>query len=274
VSVRPLREGRAVAAAALVPSYRGSGSGPPLLLLNGYAATHADWDPAFLGALGAHAEVLAVDHRGMGDTPRGEGPITVEVLARDALALLDARGLDRVDVTGWSMGGMVAQALAALAPERVRRLVLLSTDPGGPEAVLADAGVWGRLTDHGGTPREQATRLLEVLFPPPLAADLDAQVGDLVAAARATLDPDVLTAQEYAIARWHAEPAGERLARISAPVLVAAGEQDLVIPAANAGLLAGALPGARLALFPGGGHAFMAQEPAALAALIAEHLRA
>lgn len=256
-----------------VPACSVSGSGPPLLLLNGYAATHADWDPAFLGELGAHAQVLAADHRGMGDSPRGDGPTSVEGLARDALALLDARELERVDVAGWSMGGMVAQALAALAPERVRRLVLLSTDPGGPEAVLADPDVWARLIDHGGTPREQATRILDLLFPAPLAADLDAQVGELVAAARAGLDPAVLTAQEQAIARWHAEPADERLARITAPVLVAAGEADVVIPAANARVLADALPGARLALFPGGGHAFMAQEPVALAALIGEHLR-
>ena len=74
------------------------------------------------------------------------------------------------------------------------------------------------------------------------------------------------------MARWHAEPAGARLQAITAPVLIAAGTDDQVIPPANAGLLADALPGSRLVLFDGGGHAFMAQEPERLAGLITDWL--
>ena len=180
--------------------------------------------------------------------------------------------IDVADVAGWSMGGFIAQELAARAPDRVRRLVLLSTDPGGPDAVTADPAVWAALIDHGGTPREQATRLLGLLFPAELAARLDAEVGDLVARPVRRSRSATLDAQERAIARWHAEPADARLAAITAPVLVAAGAADRVIPAANARLLAAALPAARLAVFDGGGHAFMAQEPERLAALIGEAL--
>ncbi len=251
---------------------RVSGEGPPLILVNGYGATKDDWDPAFVSALARHSSVLLPDNRGIGASPGPVEDLSVDAMAADVLALMDARGVARADVAGWSMGGFVAQELAARAPRRVRRLVLLSTDHGGPQSVPAAPDVWAALTDHGGTPREQATRLLGLLFPAGLAARLDAQVGDLVAQARAALAPATLDAQERAMARWHAEPADARLRAISAPVLVAAGAEDVVIPPANARLLAQALPGARLELFDGGGHAFMAQEPERLASLLGDAL--
>lgn len=251
---------------------RTAGAGDPLVLVNGYAATKDDWDPAFVAALARQSTVLMPDNRGVGASPPAGADLSVGAMAADVLALMDAHGIEVADVAGWSMGGFIAQALAARAPERVRRLVLLSTDHGGPGAVLADAADWRALTDHGGTPREQATRLLGLLFPAELAAQLDAQVGDLVAQARAALPPEALDAQERAIDRWHADPADARLAAITAPTLVAAGSDDRVIPPANARLLARAIPGARLAVFEGGGHAFMAQEPERLAALIGEAL--
>lgn len=253
-------------------AYREVGSGPPLLLLNGYAATKDDWDPSFLTALGDGARVVCPDHRGIGASPQLPGETTVAAMAADALALLDTLGLDVVDLAGWSMGGMVAQELAASAPERVRRLVLLSTDHGGPGAVQAAPENWARLIDHSGTPREQATRLLGLLFPPELAVVIDEQFGEIVAAARAALPEETLFAQERAIDAWHAAPPADRLARITAPVLAATGTLDIVIPPANAGLLADALS-AQLHEFPGGGHAFMAQAPADLAGAMLAFLR-
>jgi pimeloyl-ACP methyl ester carboxylesterase len=164
------------------------------------------------------------------------------------------------------MGGMVAQQLAADAPARIRRLVLLATDHGGPEAVRADPDVWARLIDHSGTPREQATRLLSLIFPPEIGTAIDAQFGELVAAARAALPEDTLFAQQRALDLWYAAPHAERTARIAAPTLVVAGTEDIVIPAVNAELLAGALADATARTFPGGGHAFMEQVPQDLAA--------
>jgi len=248
------------------------GAGPPLVLINGYAASKDDWDPGFLEALGRRSTVVCPDNRGIGASPPVGGDLSVAAMAADVLALMDARGIDVADVAGWSMGGFVAQALAAAAPARVRRLVLLSTDAGGPGATAARPGVWNALIDHSGTPREQATRLLGLLFPVGLAASIDAQFGEVVATARASLLPGTLAAQESAMKRWHAEPADERLQAIAAAVLIAAGTDDQVIPPANAGLLADALPGSRLVLFGGGGHAFMAQEPERLAGLISEWL--
>lgn len=266
--------------------WRTVGDGPPLVLLNGYAATTQDWDPTFLSALGASFEVICPDHRGMGESDAGDlAALTIDAMAHDVLALLDARGVASAPVAGWSMGGFVAQRLVARAPARVSHLSLIATDPGGPSAVLAEPAAWAALTDHGGTPREQATRLLGLLFPPGLAEQIDAQFGELVADARAALSTEVLSAQERAIDAWHASsssspsspsslpPPRAAAAPGAPPVLVAHGERDVVIPPANADALAARWPGARVERFAGGGHAFMAQEPTQLADAIVSFAR-
>jgi pimeloyl-ACP methyl ester carboxylesterase len=256
-------------------SWRTVGSGAPLLLVNGYAATAVDWDPTMLEELGRSFEVICPDNRGMGESELGDGELTVEGMAADLEGLLDALGLERMPVVGWSMGGFVAQRLARRAPERVEALALLSTDPGGPEAVLAAPEVWARLTDHTGTPREQASRLIALLFPPVLAPEIDRQFGEVVAVARAALTPAALSAQEAAMDAWHAEEQGGASASepdASLPVLIAHGSEDVVIPAANAERLAARWPGARVELFSGGGHAFMAQEPGRIVELLADFI--
>ncbi|HUC00967.1 MAG TPA: alpha/beta hydrolase [Solirubrobacterales bacterium] len=250
---------------------------PPLLLINGYAATGADWDPGFLAELGRSHRVISPDNRGMGAAPLGEEELTVELMAADMERLLDAEGIERLPVVGWSMGGFVAQELARRAPQRVATLALLDTDPGGAAAVPAAAEVWERLTDHSGTPREQASRLIALLFPPPLAAEIDRQFGEVVAAAREQLSPAALRAQEAAMAAWHRDErvaGGHRSADRPGddlPVLVLHGTEDAVIPAANAMALQARWPGAHVELFEGCGHALMAQNPQRVAELISVH---
>jgi 3-oxoadipate enol-lactonase len=246
---------------------------PPLLLINGYAATGADWDPTFLAELGRSHRVIAPDNRGMGSVPLGDEELTIDLMAADMVRRLDEEQVERVAVAGWSMGGFVAQQLARRAPERVASLVLLDTDPGGPEAVPAESEVWARLTDHSGTSREQASRLIGLLFPPPLAEEIDAQFGEVVAAARERLAPVALRAQEDAMTAWHDHDPDPMPAQ-PPPVLVLHGEEDAVIPSPNAELLARRWPGARVETFAGCGHALMAQEPERVAALIREHCTA
>jgi pimeloyl-ACP methyl ester carboxylesterase len=248
------------------------GAGPPLLLLNGYGATKDDWDPGFRDGLAAGSRVICPDNRGVGASPEARPDLTVAAMADDVIALMDARGIVTAAVAGWSMGGFIAQDIAARNPERVERLVLLATDPGGPETVKASPEVEARLRDHSGTPRERAMRLLRLLFPPPVAARMDAQFGELVAAARAALSIDALRAQEAAVDRWHDADVGDRLAAITAPTLIAHGTEDVLIPFANGELLAEGISGARLVAFEGCGHALMAQEPGRAAELIGDFL--
>ena len=165
--------------------YRRTGKGRPLLVLNGFAATSADWDPLFIDRLASSNELTLLDHRGIGDSTDEGKPFDIAQLADDAAHVIEALGFDRISVLGWSMGGFIAQTLAMQRPDRVDKLILLSTDPGGAYADLTSTAVWSQLIDMSGTPHEQARRLLSLLFPSDVAESFYRKFGDVVAAARA-----------------------------------------------------------------------------------------
>jgi pimeloyl-ACP methyl ester carboxylesterase len=248
-------------------AYGRMGEGPPLVVVNGFAATRDDWDPTFLAGLAQRHELVLLDNRGMGESPDDGLAFTVDDLAADVAGVIDALGLSRPALLGWSMGGCVALALALSHPGKVSKLVLLSTSGGGELGVPADPEVLARLRDVSGTPREQASRLIALLFPPERAAAVDAEFGENVAAARSQLSADLLGRQWEALQGWERHDASD-VARISCPALVATGEEDAVFPPANASALANAIPSAWLASFPNCGHGFMADHPETLAALI------
>jgi pimeloyl-ACP methyl ester carboxylesterase len=252
--------------------YRRLGHGPALLVLNGLAATNADWDPGFLEGLAAANELVVLDNRGIGASADDGRAFDVAALARDTTQVVEALELGPTSVLGWSMGGFIAQLVALDRPELVERLVLMSTDPGGPAATLADPTIRAQLVDTSGTPAEQARRLLELLFPRDLADAFYEEFGDLVAEARAALPPELVARQAAAMDGWHRDGVGARVDGLGVPTLVLTGSEDIVIPPANALTLAQAIPGARLTEFADGGHAFMAQYPRAAANVINEFL--
>jgi pimeloyl-ACP methyl ester carboxylesterase len=248
--------------------YRRMGKGRPLVLLNGFGATSADWDPSFIDRLASCNELILLNNRGIGGSTDNGKSFDVEKLADDTAHVIENLDIDRVSVLGWSMGGFIAQAFVVKYADRFHKLVLLSTDSGGVEADLASPDVWSGLLDTSGPPNEQARRLLFLLFPRDVAESFYRRFGDIVAAARAQLSVELLNRQADAMDAWHRNGVARQLRDIRVPVLIAAGTEDIVIPASNALKLANAIPGAWLAQFPHGGHAFMAQYPRALADLI------
>ena len=229
-------------------AYRRVGNGLPLLVLNGFAATTADWEPSFIDGLASSNELILVDDRGIGRSTDDGKPFDIARLADDAARVIDVLGFEHTNV--------------------VNKLILLSTDSGGADADLASADVWSQLVDISGTPHEQARRLLSLLFPSDVAESIYRQFGDIVAAARARLSPELVDRQAAAMNAWHHNGVGNRLSEITRPVLMATGSEDIVIPPSNALKLVDTIPGAWLAQFPHGGHAFMAQYPRPLADLI------
>ncbi len=257
------------------------------MVLNGFGATSADWDPSFIDRLASSNELILLNNRGIGGSTDDGQPFDIAKLAADAAHVIETLGIERATVLGWSMGGFIAQALALNYADRVHKLVLLSTDSGGVEADLASPDVWAELLDTSGTPNEQARRLFFLLFPTDVAESFYREFGDVVAAARAQLSAELLNRQAAAMDAWHRNGVAEllnrqaaamdawhrngvasRLRDIRMPVLIATGMEDIMIPASNALKLANAIPGAWLAQFPHGGHAFIAQYPGALADLI------
>jgi pimeloyl-ACP methyl ester carboxylesterase len=254
--------------------YRRIGKGQPLLVLNGFGATSAEWDPSFIDGLASSHELILLNNRGIGGSTDDGQPFDIQTLAADAAGLIETLGIERASVMGWSMGGFVAQALALNWADRIDKLVLLSTDPGGIEADLASPDVWAQLLDTSRTPSERARRLLFLLFPNDVAEFFYRKFGDIVATARAQLSVELLNRQAAAMDAWHRNGVASQLREIRVPVLIATGTEDIVIPASNALKLVNGIRGAWLAQFPHGGHAFMAQYPRALAELINSFLAA
>src|SRR6266702_3954862 len=248
--------------------HRIGGGRPLLVVLNGFGATSADWDPSFIDRLASSNELILLNNRGIGGSTDDGQPFDIAKLADDAAHVIEALGFEHVSLLGWSMGGFIAQAFALNYANRVDKLVLLSTDPGGIEADLASPDVWSKLIDTSGTPNEQAHRLLFLLLPNDVAESFYQQFGDIVAAARAQLPVGLLNRQAAAMDAWHRNGVASQLRQIRVPALIATGTEDIVIPALNALKLVNTLPGAWLAQFPHGGHGFMAQYPRPLADLI------
>src|ERR1051326_5570925 len=115
-------------------AYRRVGKGRPLLVLNGFAATSADWDPSFIDRLASSNELILLNNRGIGGSTDDGQSFDIEKLAADAAHVIETLGIEHASVMGWSMGGFIAQAFSVKYAARVNKLVLLSTDPGGIEA--------------------------------------------------------------------------------------------------------------------------------------------
>src|SRR5436309_8557807 len=154
-----LAPGKHTTSGAVNIHYQDSGSGPPLLVLNGWTASGLIWPDEWLKALEPQYRLLRVCNRGTGWSDHVTDPFTVADMVADALAVLDAEGIDRAHVFGLSMGGMIAQQLALTHPERVDHLVLCATAPPPPDFVTADPAVFARLF----TPPEGATTIDEIV---------------------------------------------------------------------------------------------------------------
>jgi pimeloyl-ACP methyl ester carboxylesterase len=236
--------------------YRIVGSGPPLVLIMGYGGTMETWDPRFVDALARHFRVVIFDNAGTGGTQLLPAPLTIDAMADQTSALISTLGLGRPDVLGWSMGGMIAQALAVRHPTQVRRLVLCATYPGTGAVVPSQAAIRA-LTS--GTPQQA----MADLFPADQGMAYDAFVAGISSyPAAPSPSAATITAQGRAVTEWWdgTDPAGRQTATISVPTLIADGTIDRLDPVANDHTLARLIPGARLVLYPDAGHAFLFQE--------------
>ncbi len=243
------------------------GSGPALLLIHGLGYGRWGWGPA-LEPLARRFRVLVFDNRGIGDSDVPLGPYTARVMAEDAVAVLGAAGVERAHVVGTSLGGMVAQSLAVAAPERIERLVLACTTPGGACAVPYPEATLRLLREAASlAPLVALRRFVENALAPDAPAELVDRIYELRLAHPPNQDG---WAAQAAAANAFDGCAG--LAGIAAPTLILHGDRDAVVDVGNAPLLVEGIAGARLELFPGCGHLFFWEQPDRFAAVVGEFL--
>jgi pimeloyl-ACP methyl ester carboxylesterase len=248
----------------------GPPDGEPVLMIMGLGGSSRAWR-RLLPHVREHHRALLLDNRGTGDSDRVRGVMSLERMAADALAVIDAAEVPAAHVVGISMGGMVAQQLALDHPDRVRSLALLCTSPGGssggpPWRLLASAALrpafghartWGIVVPalYGERARRE--------MPDRLAQDLETRGEEATPALTAW-------AQMAGIARWDVRDRLGELAPL--PTLVVHGEADALVPVEGGREIAARIPGARLVILPEVGHLLTTEAEAEVAAALLGHL--
>jgi len=248
------------------------GDGEPLLIVNGTSQSLGFWAETAL-VWGGHYRVITYDLRGMGGTERGTDAISVRSLAEDARDLLEALDVPRAHIVGYSLGSAVAQELALLVPERVGAVVMQCTwgrTDGFQRAVFTGLAHPWRTGDV-----EAALGALGIAFSPQLldSPDFGALVEQLLPLFPST-EQQIATCAE----QWDADiahDAQDRLSQIACPVLVVAGEQDLLTPPWQGKAVAEAVPGAqhRLLTGPGSSHALGVERATEYLPMVLDFLR-
>lgn len=248
------------------------GDGPPLLLVHGLGYCREGWGPA-AALLAKHFRVIRFDNRGVGDSDAPRGPYTVGHLTRDALAVLDAASVERAHVIGVSLGGLVAQLLAAATPERVERLVLVGTTPGGIHAHGVPGPSLRLLAEAPALDREELLRRLvaNALSPHTLSQRPDL-VEEILAYRRRRAPHLGPWLSQAAAGAWFGLTG--RRQPISTPTLVLHGSDDAVMDIRNGELLKRGIPGADLVVFEDTGHLLFWEEPERFADTVRAFLEA
>ena len=243
------------AGATFVYRRLGPATGVPVILLNHWGAVLDNFDPRIVDGLAATRPVIAVNYRGVGASG-GKAPLTVAEMAEDAIAVILALGFDEVDLIGFSLGGFVAQDIVLKEPDLIRKLILAGTGPAGGEGIEQVGPVsWpliikGMLTfrdpkyylffTSAANSRRAAKDFLERLKERKADRDKPITLGAFLR-------------QLKAIKAW-GKQAPQDLSVILKPVLVANGDQDIMVPSSNSIDLARRLPNAELVLYEDAGH--------------------
>ena len=250
--------------------YEVTGEGPPLCLIIGYRLHGAAWPDAFVENLARCFSVLTFDNRGTGLSEKPAYGYSLDIMAADVAGLLDSLGWASAHVLGFSMGGAIAQELAIRNPERVARLVLFATFPGGLFGIPAWPVLRRLFGIEGLSPEEAARQVWPVTYS---AAYLATQPDAVEAQMRREIaypTPDHAARGQGAAIR--AFSSALRLSQIRAETLVATGTEDALVPPGNSRILASRIPIARLALLPGLGHRAIWEAPEQTADLVGDFL--
>jgi 3-oxoadipate enol-lactonase len=251
-------------------AYEIRGDGEPLVLVHGLAYDRAGWG-RFPNLLAERFRVVLVDNRGVGESDAPAGPYAVAQMADDVVAVLDDAGIERTNLFGVSLGGYIAQELVLAHPERVEKLILASTAPGGAKAHPMPQSTQEVFARYPTMEREAGLRMF---VENSLGKRGVQELPDLVEEIfhyRLGHAPtvDAWLAQATAGATFDSY---DRIGAIGVPTLVIAGGADVVVDPRNADLLGELIPGARVEIVPDRGHLMVWEDSERVAELVTEFL--
>ncbi|MFC2038900.1 alpha/beta fold hydrolase [Chloroflexota bacterium] len=236
--------------------YEIRGEGEPLVLIMGLGGDINRWF-RIRPVLEKEYKVIAFDNRGVGRTDKPVFPYTMEIMADDVAGLMDATGIKAAHIFGISLGGMIAQNFVLRHPDRVISLMLGCTFAGGTHSIFNNPvgeGVLNPARLEALSVEERAREMLPALYSQDFIDNNQAIIEQQVALSVANpIDPVGYTMQLEAV---HSHDTYDRLPEINLPVLVIAGDSDVLIPAENSPIIARRIPGAELVLLEGMGHGF------------------
>ena len=241
--------------------YEVHGDGFPLLMIQGLSENVYWWDAPMIDELSKHFKTVIFDNRGVGRSDALEGDLTIEIMAVDALGLMDALDINQAHILGHSMGGMIAQELALKFPERIKKLVLCSTSCGGSKATMSSIETQKLLTklSFKGHTRELVERAMPHIFTKRFMDEnpefMEKKVDDILII---PTGPITFKAQ---VGAWMRYNSYRKLKEINLPTIIMHGTQDILVPPSNGDLLAAKIPNAELVSFDSNAHLIHTEEP-------------
>ncbi|MBA5640074.1 alpha/beta hydrolase [Duganella sp. LX20W] len=233
----------------------GMAGGAPLVLLNHWGAVLDNFDPRVVDGLARERRVIAIDYRGIG-LSGGKAPLTVDEMANDTIALIAALGIGQVDLLGFSLGGFVAQDIALKAPQLVRKLILAGTGPAGGRGIDQVGAIsWPLVLKGLLTLRDPKTYLFftSTTNGRRAARDFLARLRERQRDRDKGPTLRAFVRQLMAIHAW-GRHAPQELDRLRMPVLIANGDNDIMVRTALSHDMARRIPGAQLIIYPDAGH--------------------
>jgi pimeloyl-ACP methyl ester carboxylesterase len=254
-------------------AYKVMGQGEPLVMIIGGTGTMDYWPQEFLDKLSSKYQVIIFDNRGMGYTTASPANFSISQFANDTAGLISTLGIEQANVLGISMGSFVAQELAIEHPEKVKRLILMAGYCGGSHAIQLDPEVIKKnpmtYKSASNLTLEELKNASELLYPPKwLAENPDFFNQPMVI--KETSSPENIERQLIAISLWPGTY--DRLYRITAPTLIVAGMEDLIIPPENSLILANRINGSWLVRVENAGHGLVIQYPDKLAGIVSDFI--
>ncbi|MCS7139838.1 MAG: alpha/beta hydrolase [Candidatus Nezhaarchaeota archaeon] len=249
--------------------YEVKGQGDPLIMVMGLAGNVDWWDPRMISELSKYFKLILFDNRGAGRSDMGQKPFSIKLFADDTAGLMNALGIPKANVLGFSMGGMIAQELVLNYPEKVKKLILCSTFCGTKRGILPPPQPFP-IDDLEANPRRAAEFMAWTIFTEEfIRNNPQAFEGMVQRILKAPISKKAFLQQFYAIMQFDTY---DRLPQIRVPTLIIHGKKDILLPVENASILASTIPNAKLIILENSGHG-LAEEMDELITSIINFLR-